>query len=181
MNKQKLYRVTFSRSGGRSHLPRARLFFNKFLAFIAASALTPSPLRVMAHRVRGVTFDDPRRVFIGEGVVLDRVFPSNIRIGKDVMLTSGSMIIAHYYEADYAGHVFRTGCVTVGDGVFFGARSLVVADVEIGPGAVIAAGAIVTDDVPAGTIVAGVPARKIGSRGPRPVTDKVPTLADFMK
>jgi len=43
-----------------------------------------------------------------------------------------------------------------------GANAIVLPGVTIGDGAVIAAGAIVTKDVPANTIVGGVPAKKLG-------------------
>lgn len=48
---------------------------------------------------------------------------------------------------------------TLGDRVFIGANAVVQMGVTIGDGAVVAAGAVVTGDVPAGTVVAGVPAR----------------------
>lgn len=52
----------------------------------------------------------------------------------------------------------------VGEGVWIGANSVVLRGVTIGCGAVIAAGAVVTRDVPANEIWGGVPARKIKQR-----------------
>jgi acetyltransferase-like isoleucine patch superfamily enzyme len=51
--------------------------------------------------------------------------------------------------------------VRIGDHVWIGARALVLKGVTIGDGAVVAAGAVVTGDVPARAIVAGAPARVI--------------------
>ncbi len=52
--------------------------------------------------------------------------------------------------------------VTIGEGAAIGARAVCVAPVTIGPWATVAAGAVVTRDVPAYGLVVGVPARRIG-------------------
>jgi acetyltransferase-like isoleucine patch superfamily enzyme len=54
--------------------------------------------------------------------------------------------------------------ITIGRDVWLGANSVVLAGVTIGDGAVIAAGAVVNRDVPAGSIVGGVPARVLSWR-----------------
>lgn len=53
--------------------------------------------------------------------------------------------------------------VVIGDHVWVGTRAVILKGVTIGDGAVVAAGAVVTKDVPAGTIVAGVPAKPVGT------------------
>jgi UDP-2-acetamido-3-amino-2,3-dideoxy-glucuronate N-acetyltransferase len=52
--------------------------------------------------------------------------------------------------------------VTVGDGASIGARAICVAPVSIGAWSTVAAGAVVTRDVPDFALVAGAPARRIG-------------------
>jgi carbonic anhydrase/acetyltransferase-like protein (isoleucine patch superfamily) len=63
----------------------------------------------------------------------------------------------------------RSAPVTIEDDVWIGVHALVLKGVTIGRGAVVAAGAVVTDDVRAGSIVAGNPAREVGTvPGPAP-------------
>ncbi|MBP2364689.1 acyltransferase [Pseudonocardia parietis] len=86
-------------------------------------------------------------VFIGPAVVLTNdTFPR--AINPDGTLKSGS-------DWDAVG-------VTIGEGASIGARAVCVAPVTIGPWATVAAGAVVTRDVPAHALVVGVPARRIG-------------------
>lgn len=61
-----------------------------------------------------------------------------------------------------AGHVKRP--VVVGADVWIGAQCVVLPGVTIGEGSVIAAGSVVTRDIPAFSIAAGVPARVIRER-----------------
>ena len=62
-------------------------------------------------------------------------------------------------ENDYAQN---RGCIEIMDNVFVGSGAQICPNVKIGPNAIVAAGAIVTKDVPPGTVVGGVPAKVIG-------------------
>ncbi len=61
--------------------------------------------------------------------------------------------------------------ITIGNDVWIGAGSTILDGVNVGEGVVVAAGAVVTKDVPAYSIVGGVPARIIGERGRDPISD----------
>ena len=65
--------------------------------------------------------------------------------------------------------------VVVEDNVLIGANAVVLEGVQIGEGAVIAAGSIVIDDVPAGAVYAGAPAKKI-----KDVDDKTKQKTEVM-
>ena len=55
--------------------------------------------------------------------------------------------------------------VTIGDDVWIGRRAMIMAGVSIGSGAVIAAGSVITKDIPEYAVVGGVPAKIIKYRG----------------
>ena len=82
------------------------------------------------------------------------------------------MIITHDYSIFHASigcnkiskndpEFKRTGKVIIGENAFVGANSIILPNVVVGKNAIIGAGSVVTKDVPANTIVAGNPARKI--------------------
>lgn len=54
------------------------------------------------------------------------------------------------------------GKIDIRDNVFVGYHAIIMPNVTIGPNAIVAAGAVVTKDVPPNTIVGGVPAKPIG-------------------
>lgn len=69
----------------------------------------------------------------------------------------------------------KTISITVGSGVWIGARSTVLRDTVVADGSVVAACACVIGDVPADTLVAGVPARVMKEFGDRAAeTDQEP-------
>lgn len=67
--------------------------------------------------------------------------------------------------------------VTIGNAVWIGDRAIILPRVTIGSGAVIGAGSIVTKDVPAFAVVAGVPAKVLRMRFEETVIDKLLELA----
>lgn len=94
--------------------------------------------------------------FINEGVEI--TCASKITIGE------GATIARDVVIRDYDGHTVElpnyqiSKPITIGKHVWIGNRAMILKGVTIGDGAIIAAGSIVTKDVPAGVIVAGVPA-----------------------
>jgi phosphonate metabolism protein (transferase hexapeptide repeat family) len=71
----------------------------------------------------------------------------------------------------------RQNAVTIGHDVWIGHGATVLPGVSVGNGAVIGAGAVVSKDVPAWTIVGGVPAREIRRRFPIEIGDRLDRLA----
>ena len=62
--------------------------------------------------------------------------------------------------------------ISIGDGVWVGAGAIILGGVSIGPNSIVTAGAVVTKSFPENAIIAGIPARSIGS-----TLDRVPTFS----
>ena len=99
---------------------------------------------------------------IGEGTVLDG--RSDLRIGNHVALATGVMVYNSEHNINDPHFKATSQPVIIEDYVFVGPRAIILPGVHIGKGAVVAAGAVVTKNVDAGTIVGGVPAKEIGKR-----------------
>ncbi|HOY87913.1 MAG: acyltransferase [Methylotenera sp.] len=98
----------------------------------------------------GATITDPEYVSLGNNVTLSDCH----LLGHDGV--EEMLDIAYNLQLD------TTGRISIGDNVFVGHDAIVLPNITIGANAVIAAGAVVTKDVAAGDIVAGVPAKVIG-------------------
>ncbi|RJR28737.1 acyltransferase [Candidatus Microgenomates bacterium] len=116
----------------------------------------------------GVKFFYPAGVAIGEdtmvgsGTFLDG--RAAISIGSHVDIASEVMIYNSEHDINDSEFKATLGSVTIGDYVFIGPRAIILPGVNIGKGAIVAAGAVVTKKVEPFAIVAGVPAIKIGER-----------------
>ena len=116
-------------------------------------------------------------------------YPSRVRIGSRTTINRGCLFLAshHFRNVEIsignhvavapevcflaAGHDYTqlglpdtAASIVVGNDVWIGARSIILQGVTIGQGAIVAAGSVVTKDVPPYTVVAGVPAAAIKRR-----------------
>ncbi len=110
----------------------------------------------------------PRGVSIGEDTIIgDHAFLDGrapLKIGSHVDIAS--QVLIYNGKHDIHDPEFRpvNAPVEIGDYVFIGPRVTIQPGVKIGRGAIIAAGAVVTKDVPEFAIAGGVPAEVIGER-----------------
>ena len=113
-------------------------------------------------------FFQPRNIEIGEGTrVGDHAFldgRARLKIGKEVDIASYVMIYNSEHNLEKDDFSAIEEAVEIGDYSFIGPRVIILPGVNVGKGAVVAAGAVVTKNVPDFTIVGGVPAQKIGER-----------------
>jgi len=116
----------------------------------------------------GCRFYYPQNIAIGEGTVigdhatLDGRAP--LKIGNHVDIASQVMIYNSEHDVHAPDMRSIEEPVEIGDYVFVGPRAIILPGVKIGTGAVVAAGAVVTKNVPERAIVGGVPAKEIGQR-----------------
>ena len=102
-----------------------------------------------------------KRVFVNQGCMLMDI--GGIDIGDDVMLGPAVRLITSGHPLDPALRRKRivAAPISIEDNVWLGAGATVLHGVTVGRDAVVAAGAVVTRDVPPATLVAGVPARAV--------------------
>ena len=131
----------------------------------------------MMSSVKRVNYLRKNQIFaqIGENVtIMDRKIPlyaKLIRIHNNVRLASNVTFATHditHFVLNKMPNVPREynetiGCIELMDNVFIGTNSTILGGVRIGPNAIVAAGSVVTKDVPENSVVGGVPARLICS------------------
>ena len=143
------------------------------LARLAGFRIGHGSVMLGTPRILGAGNDLTRRLTIGQhamvnmGVTFDLGAPitigDHVGIGHEVLFLTTSHQVGPAWRriGDLA-----YGPICVGDGVWLGARAVILPGVSIGAGAVVAAGAVVTGDVPANTLVGGVPAKPLRALEP---------------
>jgi len=151
-------------------LPRV-LFFSEIKVYI---------LRMVGAKVgKRTTIYPDVWVFPGKGLVcgddvdfaLGVIVTTNggVTIGDRVLLGYRAQILSANHKIPKGkGKIFGSGHdqapVTIGDDVWIGANCIVLPGVNVGEGAIVAAGSVVTKDVVEFSIVGGIPAKIIKSR-----------------
>jgi acetyltransferase-like isoleucine patch superfamily enzyme len=106
------------------------------------------------------------RVFIGRGVEFN--IQAGIQIGDDCLIASGCVFVDHDHGMDL-GQPMRSQPpkilpIEVGNNVWIGANAVLLKGINIGEGAVVGAGSVVTKSIPTNEIWCGNPAKKMGDR-----------------
>ncbi len=147
-------------------LPPFRALLLRIFGAKLGGAVTVEDVRFLnLHRPGGLSkLTLGKRVFVGREVLLDLAAPltleDDVTIGPRVtILTHEKIGFATHPLAQYFPE--RVGPVRLEAGCYVGAHALVLQGVTIGKCAVVAAGAVVTENVPEWTVVGGVPAKKI--------------------
>lgn len=117
-------------------------------------------------RRKGVKIGTNVGIWQPKTVIIDSTRPSLLEFGNNIYIGGGSKILTH--SGDW--HVLRnlyhemiasSGKVKIEDNVFIGFNVTILKGVTVGSNSIIAAGSIITKDVPPNSVVAGVPGRVI--------------------
>lgn len=90
-------------------------------------------------------------------------FHNNVTVASGVTFINHDLIHNVMKNIDNTWYDYYSGCIEIMDNVFIGSNSTILPNVKIGPNVIVAAGSVVTKDVPENSVVAGVPAKVIGT------------------
>ncbi len=125
-------------------------------------------LAPLSVRHPGALVSARARIGAGCAIMAGAVLNAGAELGDDVIVNSGVVVEHHCVIGDHA-HIASgatlASTVRVGASAHIGAGAVVLQCIVIGERAVVGAGAAVVRDVPADTVVAGVPARVLASPG----------------
>jgi acetyltransferase-like isoleucine patch superfamily enzyme len=121
----------------------------------------------------GVSISYPYRISVGryvtinEGALISGY--GGLSIGDNVLISHRVSLLSSTHEYKSTLQTIRSQGITgkptrIGNDVWIGTGAVILGGISIGEGSIVGAGAIVTRDVPAYTIVGGVPAKKISKR-----------------
>lgn len=113
-------------------------------------------------------FFEPKNIEIGEDTIVGEFCfldgRDKLKIGNHTDIASRVLIYNSEHDINHPKFEAIEKPVEIGDYVFIGPRAIILPGVKIENGAVVAAGAVVTKDVPPSKIVGGVPAEVISER-----------------
>jgi acetyltransferase-like isoleucine patch superfamily enzyme len=141
---------------------------NRVLQRLALYAPGGDTTRVFLHRRRGVQIGE--QTWIGADTLIEPSYPNRVVIGDRVAIGIRVLILAHFAHhgrnrESAEGVVDERVSVRIEDDAFIGPGAIIMPNVTIGAGAVVAAGSVVTRSVAPLTMVQGNPATPIARCG----------------
>ncbi len=140
-----------------------KLFFRRMVCLTLANFCPFVSGRLALYRLMGIRIG--RDVFIGYNVEFDTNYSELIEIGNHVTISHRCIIASHMATSVntplVALYPRKAAAVKICDGAWLCVGAVVLPGVTVGENAVVAAGAVVSRDVPPNTLAAGVPAMPV--------------------
>lgn len=133
---------------------KLRIYMMEFISSIIQA------IRRKKYKMQGYINVDPSAI-LESNLLLDKVYPQGIYIGKNSLIAAGTTILTHEHvkrnkETPRMPYVVDT---YIGERCFVGVKSMILPGVKIGDEVIVGAGTVVTKDVPSNSIVVGNPGR----------------------
>ncbi|WP_281358784.1 acyltransferase [Flexivirga aerilata] len=164
-------------TGARAAASRARRAANALAQTGVRSSIVPESLRVRVLRATGALIEPTTSVRPRVHMSADVRFGAETSVGEEALLQGPTVVgdrshvgpraLVITYTHPIGGHELRCPNpplikqVTIGEGCWIGAGSMILPGVTIGDGVIVAAGAVVTQDCESDCLYAGVPARLV--------------------
>lgn len=162
---------------------RIKIIFKRLLWWLTNSVVSELPtnvlrcrcLKLLGLKIKGKAFffegfhiRNPKGIVLEDGVsigpkvLLDG--RKGLHIGKSAVIAYDAIIWTLNHDYNDINFCGKGAPVEIGEYAWICSRSIILPGIKVGRGAVVAAGAVVTKDVPDFAIVAGIPAKVIGQR-----------------
>ena len=122
--------------------------------------------KIKYYKKTGITIGNNFRLFDVDNIFIDTQNPKLIKIGNNVMISRGVVILTHDYSWAVLANVYNrmygnTGTVQIGNNVFIGMNTIILKNTKIGDNVIIGAGSIVSGELESNSVWCGNPAKKV--------------------
>jgi len=120
-----------------------------------------SGLKIWLQRQRGVKIG--KGVHLGPMITIDDVYPNFVVIEDGVSISGQNFLLTHTKPMHYHKNLSESyvAPIIIQKNAWIAIGVIILPGVTIGEGAIVAAGSVVTTDIPANTLAAGIPAKVI--------------------